>query len=208
MGDHDRAAAEYEAALRLLPRIRRGPQQSRTDARRAGSTGRRDRGVQRGAADRSGGSRRRATTWRSRTSRQGRLRRAIPEFEEAVRQQPGSAESQMNLASALAASGTKREALPHFEAAARLGGDPIKVHYAWGGVLMDLGDMAEATKQFQTVLPDQSDVRAGRARSRPQPGAVRPFERRRCRRCSRPSSSSRTTPTITTISARRWRGAA
>jgi tetratricopeptide (TPR) repeat protein len=58
----------------------------------------------------------------------------------------------MNLASALAGAGRKREALPYFEAAVRLGGDPVPIHHAWGGVLMDLNDLAGALDHFAAAL--------------------------------------------------------
>jgi hypothetical protein len=69
-----------------------------------------------------------------------------------VRLQPTVAEPHVNLAAALVASGRPREALPHFETAARLGGDPVRIHYAWAGVLADLGELTDAIAHLTTVL--------------------------------------------------------
>ncbi len=151
MGDHDRAAAEYAAALKLRPRFAQAHN---------------NLGLTRAAQDRLDDAVAEFTEAlrldpafapaRNNLAiayvKQGQHDKAIAEFETAVRQQPGSAESQLNLASALAAADRKREALPHFEAAARLGGDPVRTHYLWGGTLMDLGDMPGATIQFMAAL--------------------------------------------------------
>jgi len=151
LGDLDRAAASIEQAIALRPRF---------------AEAHNNLGLTRAAQDRLpeailafAEALRLAPTFSAARNnlgiayaRTGQHDRAIAAFEETVRQQPGSAESRMNLASALAASFRQPEALAHFEAAASLGGDPVRVHHAWGRVLMELGDMPAAIGHLTTAL--------------------------------------------------------
>jgi tetratricopeptide (TPR) repeat protein len=151
MGNHDRAVTEYETALTLRPRFA----EARNNLGLShAALGRLDDAI----ADFREALRIAPTFAPARNNlaiayiNQDRYDEAIAEFEAAVAAQPGSPESQLNLATALASAGRREDALPHFEAAARLGGDPVKVHYLWGGVLVDLGDIAGAANQYMAAL--------------------------------------------------------
>ena len=91
----------------------------------------------------------------------GRIAEAVPHFEAAVRGNPDSAESQLNLASALDEIPARaQEAIPHYEAVIRLKPNFAEGHYFLGVALAKVpGRGADAIAQLEAAIrikPDPS----------------------------------------------------
>ena len=89
----------------------------------------------------------------------GRIAEAVPHFEAAVRGNPDSAESQLNLASALDEIPARaQEAIPHYEAVIRLKPNFAEGHYFLGVALAKIpGHTADAIAQLEAAIRIKPD---------------------------------------------------
>jgi tetratricopeptide (TPR) repeat protein len=77
---------------------------------------------------------------------------AIPQFEQAVRLQPGFAAAHNNLGALLWRTGDLRGAAAQFEQALSVQPDDVAAHYNLGGLLWSTGNLRDATAQFEQAV--------------------------------------------------------
>jgi Flp pilus assembly protein TadD len=88
---------------------------------------------------------------------EGRVREAIPHYEEALRLRPDYAEAHDNLGAVLGGLGDLAGAADHFREAIRLDPGNPRAHYNLGIVLRGLGRLPEAIVQFRQALQLRPD---------------------------------------------------
>jgi tetratricopeptide (TPR) repeat protein len=93
--------------------------------------------------------------------RQGNVKEAIDQYEQALRFNPDYVESQNNLGAALMGQGKVQEAISHLERASRLAPNSAIVHFNLGVVLFQQGRQQEAIGQYEQALrltPDYAEA--------------------------------------------------
>jgi Flp pilus assembly protein TadD len=90
---------------------------------------------------------------------QGQLDRAIAEFQTTVRLKPDDAEPHINLGIAFASHGQLDRAIAEYQTAVRMKPDNARAHYNLGNAYASKGSWSEATAEYRTVLRLKPDFR-------------------------------------------------